>query len=259
MAAGSATDVVVTFSEPIASVPIGGISLSGAGTLDTARFSFPYLGDSTKVRVGVTSTSVTAITFTGIVDVNEGATASPSASITTGPPAQPWDGWTQVQLRIGPNWSQTAEQQQDNFQGAVVWGTPNAEATSWGINWETAVPGYTEVLLSTKNEIDLSTWKGAGAVGHKWIQIDKISASLANSGGFEYVGTIKKSWNSATPFTTNWFLRANLEDPFIFATKDGQTSTTQFGHLQDCYWSDHLGAANNALLLQGGGIRVYVR
>ena len=83
LATGSATDVIVTFSEPIASIPIGGVSLTGAGTLDNARFSFPYLGDNTKARVGVTSTSVTAVTFAGIVDVNEGATASPSASITT--------------------------------------------------------------------------------------------------------------------------------------------------------------------------------
>jgi hypothetical protein len=78
-----ATDVVVTFSEPIATVPSGGISLTGAGTLDTARFSFPYLGDNTKARVGITSTSVTGITFAGIIDVNEGAATSPSASITT--------------------------------------------------------------------------------------------------------------------------------------------------------------------------------
>jgi hypothetical protein len=88
LAAGSATDVIVTFSEPIASVPLGGISLTGAGTLDTARFSFPYQGDNTKARIGVTSTSVTGVTFAGIVDVNEGATASPSASISTAEPPQ---------------------------------------------------------------------------------------------------------------------------------------------------------------------------
>jgi hypothetical protein len=81
-----ATDVVVSFSEPIASVPVGGISLTGVGTLDTARFSFPYLGDNTKARIGITSTSVTGVTFGGIIDVNESATASPSASLSTGPP-----------------------------------------------------------------------------------------------------------------------------------------------------------------------------
>jgi hypothetical protein len=83
-----ATDVVVTFSEPIASIPSAGISLTGSGTLDNARFSFPYLGDNTKARVGITSTSVTGITFAGIIDVNESATASPSASITTSLEAQ---------------------------------------------------------------------------------------------------------------------------------------------------------------------------
>jgi hypothetical protein len=86
LATGTATDVIVTFSEPIASVPSAGISLTGSGTLDNARFSFPYLGDNTKARVGITSTSVTGITFAGVVDVNESATASPSASISSGTP-----------------------------------------------------------------------------------------------------------------------------------------------------------------------------
>ena len=81
-----ATDVIVTFSEPIASVPTAGITITGVGTLDNARFSFPYLGDVTKCRVGITSTSVTGISFAGIVDVNESATASPSASLSTALP-----------------------------------------------------------------------------------------------------------------------------------------------------------------------------
>ena len=125
---------------------------------------------------------------------------------------------------------------------------------------ETAVPGFTEVLIATKNEIDLSAWKGAGAVGRKWIQINRIPADQVSiQNGFYYVGTINKSWNSDTPFTTNWFLRANASDPFIFATKDGFTSTMGNGHLEDCYFSDHLSGANNTLFQQGGGIKIYVR
>ena len=83
LSAGTATDVIVTFSEPIASITTAGITLTGVGTLDNARFSFPYLGDNTKARIGITSTSVTGVTFANIVDLNEGAAASPSASIST--------------------------------------------------------------------------------------------------------------------------------------------------------------------------------
>ena len=139
----------------------------------------------------------------------------------------------------------------------AVWGTPNDVNNSWGINWETAKPGYTEIMLVTNNEVDLSQWLGAGKTGHKWIQFNKIPRNLIGSGN--YVGTITKSWNSQNPYTTEWFLRSMTEDPFIFSTKDGQTSGTSGGHVQDCFYSEHIGAANGVLLSQGGGIRVYIK
>ena len=249
------TGVVATFDRELASIASITVSSGGVATITS---SFP----SSTVTFDITASASADpgyLFFNSVVSTQNSGPVTRSWQISVVAPARPWDGWTLVQQRIPPSWSQSAAQQEDNFQGTVVWGAVNDPINSWGINWETAVPGFTEVLIATKNEIDLSTWKGAGVTGHKWIQIDRIPPDQVSSGGFYYVGTINKSWNSNTSFTTNWFLRADATDPFIFATKDGFTSTTTGGHLQDCYYSDHLGGANNTLFQQGGGIKIYVR
>jgi hypothetical protein len=247
--------VVATFDRALASVD--SITVSSGGTA-TITSSFPNNTVTFDV-IASAAANPGYLFFNGVVSAEGSDPVTRSWPVTVVAPAQPWDGWTLVQQRIPLSWSQSAVQQEDNFQGNVVWGTPNDPVNSWGINWETAVPGFTEVIIATKNEVDLSTWKGAGVTDHKWIQIDRIPADQVSSGGFYYVGTINKSWNSNTPFTTNWFLRADATDPFVFATKDGFTSTTTGGHSQDCYYSDHLGGANNTLFQQGGGIKIYVR
>ena len=103
------------------------------------------------------------------------------------------NGFTKVRFIKGPNWIYTAAQESDNLQGSSVWGVQNDDTNSWSIIFDSAVPGWTEMLIITKNNIDLSTWKGAGVTGQKWIRFNKITASVAVSG--LVVGSINSSWN----------------------------------------------------------------
>jgi hypothetical protein len=248
----TATDTTVTFSEPVTTcVP----TINGAGASVVVK-SFTT-GTNTAVFT-VTAASGSNILSTTLLDVNEGVSAVDTKAITSTAPVLPWDGWTQVGLKTGTKWAYTTVQQDDQMQGASAWGTPGDTAASWGVVWAAAKPGYTEVMLATKNMVDLSTWKGAGATGYKWITINRIPAAIVASSG-SYLGTIKTSWNSTTPFTTEWFLRPDATDPFIFATKDGHTSTTTNGQLEDCYYAEVIGVANGALYTACGGINIYVR
>ena len=167
-------------------------------------------------------------------------------------------GFTKVRFIKGPYWIETSSQQDDNLQGSLTWGNANDDTSSWSVIFDSAVPGWTEMLIITKEKVDLSTWKGSGVVGEKWIMFNRITAQDVTSGNV--IRTINSSWNSTTPYQANWQMRANItSDPFIWSSEDGQSlNAVESG---DAYYGEHpsAGGQYNALLVNGGGMYIYIK
>ena len=124
------TGVVATFNRPLASV--ASITVSSGGTAAITS-SFP----SSTVTFDITAFAAAApgyLFFNGVVSAEGSDPVTRSWQISVVAPPSLYDGWTLVQQRIPPSWSQSAAQQEDNFQGTVVWGTPNDPINSSGVN-----------------------------------------------------------------------------------------------------------------------------
>ena len=72
--------MTLRFSKALRALPADIIGLVGSGTIDATIF--PH-GDASTAKVRITSTSVTGIKITGVVDSLDLATASPSFALAT--------------------------------------------------------------------------------------------------------------------------------------------------------------------------------
>ena len=176
--------------------------------------------------------------------------------------------WRMVGLRMGPNWADRKEQQ-DYLEGITSWGTVGSTTASWGTIYEEEVPRWREIKFITRKNVNLSPPGEREVLGRKWIVLQKMnySTSVKLSGRISYSRIIViSSWNSTTEFFSDRISRGIPGDPFIFASVDGKTATEDGLYLNgdpvpfyDCYYGESIGPENNALLVEGKGMEIWIR